>query len=150
MAKHVLIIEDEKGRWLEVLENLVYSVGSDSSCNIQIKHPSISPHHASLIQLERNGGTIFQIVDVNPKGLASANGLTVGGKRALTHELQNRDRVKLAPDVCLIYYLYSYPVFDWGTEDPLGGGSGYPRTPLPIAPTTGAEAVPDRGLNQVP
>jgi pSer/pThr/pTyr-binding forkhead associated (FHA) protein len=108
---HLLIIEDEKGRREVVLENPIYSIGRDRTCDIHLHSQFVSRRHATLVQLpQADGRYYYRIVDGSLDGKPSANGLLVNGRKMQVSDLKNEDEIVFGPKVRAIYYqLRRYP-----------------------------------------
>jgi pSer/pThr/pTyr-binding forkhead associated (FHA) protein len=105
---HILIIEDDQGRKEFPLHNPVYSIGRDKNCNIRLFSQFVSRHHATLVRLPRKHhqpGFYYRIVDGDPKGKPSSNGILINGRKLTAHDLKNEDEVVFGPHVRAIYYL---------------------------------------------
>ncbi|WP_353931840.1 FHA domain-containing protein [Okeanomitos corallinicola TIOX110] len=105
---HLLIIEDDQGRKECPLECPIYSIGRDKKCDIRLFSQFVSRHHATLVRLPRKGnnsGFYYRILDGDPKGKPSSNGLMINGRKALDHDLKNEDEITFGPNVRAIYYL---------------------------------------------
>lgn len=105
---HLLIIEDDQGRKEISLQDPVYSIGRDRNCNIRLISQFVSRHHATLVRLPRkntNHSYYYRIVDGNPKGKPSSNGLMINGRKLPAHDLKNEDEIVFGPQVRAIYYL---------------------------------------------
>ncbi|MFM2061459.1 MAG: hypothetical protein RLZZ507_1129 [Cyanobacteriota bacterium] len=108
VENHLLIIEDDQGRKEFPLENPVYSIGRDRNCNIRLISQFVSRHHATLVRLPRknsNHNYYYRIVDGDPKGKPSSNGLMINGRKLPAHDLKNEDEIVFGPQVRAIYYL---------------------------------------------
>ena len=103
--RHLLIIEDDRGKREFGLINPVYSIGRDPSCDICIASPFISFHHATLVQLPKpKGGYYYRIVDGDLKGTPSANGFIINGRKVKAADLHNEDKILLGPQILGAYY----------------------------------------------
>ncbi|WP_016951190.1 FHA domain-containing protein [Anabaena sp. PCC 7108] len=105
---HLLILEDDQGRKEFPLENSVYSIGRDRNCNIRLISQFVSRHHATLVRFPRknlNNSYYYRIIDGDPKGKPSANGLVINGRKIPTHNLKNEDEIVFGPQVRAIYYV---------------------------------------------
>jgi pSer/pThr/pTyr-binding forkhead associated (FHA) protein len=105
---HLLIIEDDQGRNEFPLEDPVYSIGRDRSCNIRLMSQFVSRHHATLVRLPRKNSSnsyYYRIVDGDSKGKPSSNGLMINGRKIPIHNLKNEDEIVFGPQVRAIYYL---------------------------------------------
>ncbi|NET72623.1 MAG: FHA domain-containing protein, partial [Sphaerospermopsis sp. SIO1G2] len=79
---HLLIIEDDQGRTERPLINPAYSIGRDKKCDIRLFSQFVSRHHATLVRLPRKNSTLgfyYRIIDGDPKGKPSSNGLMING-----------------------------------------------------------------------
>ncbi len=104
--KHLLIIEDDKGRRQITLERPQYSIGRDQECDIRLVSLFVSRHHATLVQItDGNGQCGYRILDGTPTGQRSSNGILVNGRRLQSHELQDEDVVVFGPQVRFTYFL---------------------------------------------
>jgi Ca-activated chloride channel family protein len=105
MNKHILIIEDDKGRREFILTESVYSIGRNPHCDIRLLSQFVAPNHAMLIRQVRDDGSYFyQIVDGDVKGKPSANGLLINGRKINAHYLENQDQIIFGPQVSATYY----------------------------------------------
>lgn len=103
---HVLMIEDDKGRTEFTLENPVYTIGRDKTCDIKLTSQFVSRQHATLVRRPGiDGSYSYRIVDGDLKGKASANGLLINGRKLQAHDLQDEDEIVFGPQVRAIYYL---------------------------------------------
>lgn len=105
---HLLIIEDDQGRKERPLNNPVYTIGRDKKCDIRLVSQFVSRHHATLVRLPRKSNTpgfYYRIVDGDPKGKPSSNGLMINGRKTAAHDLKNEDEIIFGPHVRAIYYL---------------------------------------------
>lgn len=103
---HKLIIEDSKGQEEYTLQEPVYSIGRDPTCDIRLSSYFVSRHHATLVRFtDEEGSYFYRIIDGNLKGKVSANGLLINGRKLQSHDLQNQDKVIFGPQVQAIYYL---------------------------------------------
>lgn len=105
---HILIIEDDQGRKEFPLQNPVYSIGREKKCNIRLFSQFVSRHHATLVRLPRKhnqSGFYYRIIDGDPKGKPSSNGILINGRKLSAHDLKNEDEVVFGPHVRAIYYL---------------------------------------------
>lgn len=105
---HLLIIEDDQGRKEFPLTNPIYSIGRDKNCNIRLISQFVSRHHATLVRLPRKNSIdsyYYRIVDGDPKGRPSSNGLMINGRKIPAHDLKNEDEIIFGPQVRAIYYL---------------------------------------------
>ncbi len=117
---HLLIIEDDQGRKEFNLDSPVYSIGRDARCDIRLFSQFASRRHAMLIRLPReDGSSYYRIVDGDSKGILSANGLLINGRKIPAHDLKNEDEIVFGPQVRAIYYFLrretipSGPLDEW-------------------------------------
>lgn len=103
----MLLIEDDGGRWQILLTQTTYSIGRDPGCDICLRSQFVSRYHARLIWHSNPSGTggYYAIVDGNPDGKRSANGLLINGRKLAAHSLHDGDEVVFGPSVRVIYYL---------------------------------------------
>jgi hypothetical protein len=105
LERHVLIIEDEKGRRSVALDAATYSLGRDPTNAIVLESRSVSRQHALLLRLPTPGTSLYRyrLVDGNSAGKLSINGITVNGKRVSTLELRSGDTVMFGACVSATY-----------------------------------------------
>jgi pSer/pThr/pTyr-binding forkhead associated (FHA) protein len=104
--RHLLIIEDDRGRREIVLNNSTYSLGRQSKCDIRLFSHFVSRYHATLIRRLREDGTYYyRIVDGDLQGKRSTNGILINGRKLQVHDLQDADEIVFAPQVSAVYYL---------------------------------------------
>ncbi|MBW4623036.1 MAG: FHA domain-containing protein [Cyanosarcina radialis HA8281-LM2] len=104
--RHLLIIEDDRGRREIVLNNSTYSLGRQSTCDIRLFSHFVSRYHATLIRRLREDGTYYyRIVDGDLQGKRSTNGILINGRKLQVHDLQDADEIVFAPQVSAVYYL---------------------------------------------
>jgi pSer/pThr/pTyr-binding forkhead associated (FHA) protein len=103
--RHVLIIEDEKGRRSVALDAATYSLGRDQTNAIVLESRSVSRQHALLLRLPTPGTSLYRyrLVDGNSTGKLSVNGVSVNGKRISTLELRSGDTVMFGGHVKATY-----------------------------------------------
>jgi pSer/pThr/pTyr-binding forkhead associated (FHA) protein len=110
--RHLLIIEDDKGRREFVLTQSMYTIGRDPQCDVRLISQFVSRRHATVVQLpDPSGGYRYRIIDGNLKGKPSANGLLVNGRKAQAHDLNDEDEVIFGPRVRAIYYFLRRDAF---------------------------------------
>ncbi len=153
MLSNILIVEDSQGRREIVLDSSVYSIGRDPTCDVCLASQFVSRHHATLVQLPRDDKTYdYRIVDGNLEGKSSANGVLVNGRKLQAHDLKNEDEIVFGPQARAIYYRLNRDTTDtvppnyFDPNDP----ANCPRPLSPLAPTFGAEAIPDNGESHIP
>lgn len=103
--RHVLIIEDDKGRRSVALDAATYSLGRDPTNAIVLESRSVSRQHALLLRLPTPGTSQYRyrLVDGNSTGKLSVNGVSVNGKRVSTLELRSGDTVMFGGRVTATY-----------------------------------------------
>jgi pSer/pThr/pTyr-binding forkhead associated (FHA) protein len=105
---HTLIITDAKGSRKVPLGGLKYTVGRDVSNNIQLHSRFVSRHHAILLRVPgvEPGRYSYRIIDGDPSGKPSVNGLTINShNKATSHDLNHGDVISLAPNVQIVYLI---------------------------------------------
>lgn len=105
--RHILIIEDRKGRRIVSLEDANYTLGRDSHNPIVIYDYQVSRTHATLIRKvdEETQNYCYRIVDGDLQGNRSTNGLLINGKSGISHELKHGDTIRFANDAKANYYI---------------------------------------------
>ena len=107
---HFLVVEDDKGKKVFLLQNSQYSLGRARDCDIRIRSHFVSRRHATLLKCWRKTGKVYyQIVDGDAQGNPSANGLLINGQKASAHDLSNGDQIVFGPQA---YALYQYRQYD--------------------------------------
>ncbi len=102
---HLLSIQDDAGSREITLDNSIYTIGRDPSCDIRLLSQFASRRHATLIQLPNEDGSFsYRIVDGVPRGKLSANGLMINGHKLQAHDLQHGDEIVFGPSARAIYY----------------------------------------------
>lgn len=102
---HLLIYEDDKGRNEFILEESTYSVGKSPECHLRLKSPFVSRRHATLRRIENPDGTYsYKIIDGDPDGKPSSNGILINGRKISAHVLQDQDEIVLGPNVKVTYH----------------------------------------------
>jgi len=105
-CRHLLIIEDEKGRRDFSLEKAFYSIGRDRLCDICLVSQFVSRCHARLLHVaDERGDCRYRIVDGDLHGNPSANGLLINGRKRLSGDLRDQDVVVFGPGVKVTYLL---------------------------------------------
>jgi diguanylate cyclase (GGDEF)-like protein/PAS domain S-box-containing protein len=94
-VRHVLVIEDQKSRRIISLNQETYAVGRDPNCEIVLYDRQVSRHHATIQQIieSESDRYSFRIVDGDGQGKKSTNGITINGKRCLSHDLKHGDLI---------------------------------------------------------
>lgn len=104
--QYLLIVEDDKGRKEIPLGKAMYSIGRDPKCDIRLFSQFVSRRHATLVRRNRDDGSpYYRIVDGDPQGQPSANGLLINGRKLQAHDLQDTDEVVFGPKVSAKYYM---------------------------------------------
>lgn len=104
--KHLLIVEDDKGKREFILEAPAYSLGRSKKCDICVKSLFVSNRHATLIRLPDEGNSYcYQIIDGDGKGNYSTNGLSIKGQKFRARILKHNDRIVFGSNV-QVTYLY--------------------------------------------
>jgi diguanylate cyclase (GGDEF)-like protein/PAS domain S-box-containing protein len=98
--RHILVIEDPKGRRIVSLEDSNYSLGRDSHNDIVIYDYQVSRIHATLLREldSKIQGFSYRIIDGNLQGKRSTNGLVINGNSCLSHELKHGDTIRFSPE----------------------------------------------------
>jgi len=92
--RHLLLVDDDKGRRVFQLDAEVYSIGRDPSCHIRLFSMFVSRQHATLRRMTLDDGSFrYQIVDGNLQGQRSTNKISINGRPISTYELKDGDRV---------------------------------------------------------
>ncbi len=106
-ARHILVIEDERGRRTISLEELKYSIGRRSDSNIVIYSKQASRQHATLVRKSNNQTASYSywILDGDLEGNKSHNGIYVNGTKCLVHELKNGDLINFGCEVNASYHM---------------------------------------------
>jgi pSer/pThr/pTyr-binding forkhead associated (FHA) protein len=93
--RHVLIVNDGKGRHAIALEAAAYSVGRDETNAIVLDFETVSRQHAILLRVPvpSTSSYRYRLVDGNSEGQPSTNGIFINGQRCTTHELTNGDMI---------------------------------------------------------
>jgi len=92
--RHLLLVDDDKGRRVFQLDAEVYSIGRDPSCPIRLFSMFVSRQHATLRRMTLDDGSFrYQIVDGNLQGQRSTNKISINGRPISSYELKDGDRV---------------------------------------------------------
>jgi diguanylate cyclase (GGDEF)-like protein/PAS domain S-box-containing protein len=108
--RHILVVEDRKGRRLVSLEDNHYSIGRDSNNSIVLYDYQVSRIHATLIKkmvTDDDREFCYTIMDGDLQGKRSTNGLIINGQARISHELKHGDKVRFAPEANANYYIIS-------------------------------------------
>lgn len=105
--RHILVIEDRKGRRIVSLEESNYTLGRDSHNPIILYDYQVSRTHATLIRVmdEENGGFSYRIIDGDLQGKRSTNGIFINGHSIISHELKHGDTIRFAYEAKANYYI---------------------------------------------
>jgi diguanylate cyclase (GGDEF)-like protein len=108
-VRHILVVEDGKGRRAILLDPSTYSIGRDESQSITLYSRLVSRHHATLFGVKYPGNQehSFWIVDGKPGGEKSKNGLVINGKKKVSHELKHGDLILFGGGARASYHLVS-------------------------------------------
>ena len=104
--RHLLAISDHAGERVVSLEAEVYSLGRDNSNAIIIHGSSISRKHATILRITfpEKDGYCFRIVDGSLSGKRSTNGISIGGKKLGSCDLQHGDLIDFGNSITAQYY----------------------------------------------
>ena len=107
--RHLLTIEDKKGKKTYRLEAETYSLGRDPSNSIVLHDSSISRHHATILRIPSANGdrSYFRIIDGSFNGKRSTNGISINGRKCFSGDLHHGDRIELGKQVFAKYYSLS-------------------------------------------
>lgn len=109
----LLVIEDDWGRREIPLERDQYTIGRDSSNDIQLYSKFVSRQHAVLSKVTTADSRLqYQITD-GYGGKPSTNGLLINSQKCRSHLLQSDDVIICGPGVQMVYHLSQTP--------PIGG-----------------------------
>ncbi len=101
---HIVILEDDRGRREFLLNKSKYSLGRAEECDIIIRSPFVSRHHATLIrECDDNGYLYYQIFDGDGQNKLSANGILINGCKVNGYQLKDGDKVVFSLQVFAIY-----------------------------------------------
>lgn len=103
---HLLVIEDKPGKRIVKLEAATCSIGRDATNTIVLHSYLVSRQHALLLRVTtpETATYLFRLIDGNFQGRRSTNGLTVNGKRCVSHDLKHGDVIGFGGDVRAGYY----------------------------------------------
>ncbi|MBR8826942.1 MAG: EAL domain-containing protein [Gomphosphaeria aponina SAG 52.96 = DSM 107014] len=107
--RHLLVIEDKKGRRIIPLEESTYTLGRDSRNSIVIYDYQVSRSHATLIRKNdyESDSYSYRIIDGDLQGARSTNGLMINGKNYLSHDLKHGDIINFGGKAKAIYQIVS-------------------------------------------
>ncbi|MBD2393247.1 EAL domain-containing protein [Cyanobacterium aponinum FACHB-4101] len=105
--RHILVIEDRKGRRIVFLEESNYTIGRDSHNPIILYDYQVSRTHATLIRKMDEEGENFsyRLIDGDLQGKKSTNGVFVNGHSTISHELKHGDSIRFGTDAKANYYI---------------------------------------------
>lgn len=103
-VKHLLAIEDNRGKRTINLDSASYSIGRNPNNSIVLHSQLVSRHHAVLVRLTEQSPHLFRLIDGNSKGVRNTNGLRVNGQHCFERELIDEDEIVFADDVKAWYY----------------------------------------------
>lgn len=103
--KHILIVEDDRGRKEFILDGPVYSLGRDPKSDIYVRSLFVSHRHATLKRVTRDDGSYsYQIFDGDGQGNYSTNGLLINGQKHRSYVLQDKDKIIFGYKVQATYF----------------------------------------------
>lgn len=107
--RHLLIIDDAKGRRTVPLEAATYSIGRDATNSVVLHSKMVSRQHAILLRVTSPDSStyLFRMIDGDLQGKRSTNGLIINGRRLFSHDLKHGDMVVFGGDVRAKYYAIS-------------------------------------------
>ncbi|BAQ65941.1 EAL domain-containing protein [Geminocystis sp. NIES-3709] len=107
--RHILVIEDRKGRRIVSLEESNYTLGRDSHNPIILYDYQVSRTHATLIRKmdDETDGFSYRIIDGDLQGKRSTNGILINGHSSISHELKHGDSIRFANEAKASYYIIS-------------------------------------------
>ncbi|MGF1516803.1 MAG: EAL domain-containing protein [Nodosilinea sp.] len=94
-SQFVLLLQDGERKLTIPLGRSFYSIGRDQDRDIQLSCQGVSRYHASLIWLHDG----YQIIDGEPGGKLSINGISVNGKAIKKKTIQVGDKIVFCKDV---------------------------------------------------
>lgn len=105
--RHILVLEDRKGRRIIFLEESNYTIGRDSHNPIIIYDYQVSRTHATLIRKMDEEGKNFsyRLIDGDLQGKKSTNGIFVNGHATISHELKHGDTIRFGSEAKANYYI---------------------------------------------
>ncbi|TVP55267.1 MAG: EAL domain-containing protein [Nodularia sp. (in: Bacteria)] len=91
--RHLLVIQDLRGRQTIPLHEAIYSLGRHRENSIVLRSRSVSRQHAILLRvtIPETDQYSFWIIDGNFTGRGSTNGLLVNGNKCFSHNLKHGD-----------------------------------------------------------
>ncbi|MDA0268480.1 MAG: diguanylate cyclase [Cyanobacteria bacterium] len=94
-----LIIKEGSRVKVESLQQKTYSIGRNTSANINLTSKGISRHHATTYYAKGK----YWILDGDPEGNLSTNGLTIKGQRKQLHQLSSGDVIAFCDNVFAMF-----------------------------------------------
>jgi tetratricopeptide (TPR) repeat protein len=98
-----LIVEDDFGKREIALDRDLYSIGRDPRSDICLHSQFASRQHATLMRVSNDGEYIYRMMDGNPQGKRSTNGLIINGQKCQSHDLKSGDTIVFGPQVRAIF-----------------------------------------------
>ena len=107
--RHLLTIEDKRGRKTYRLEAETYSLGRDPNNSIVLYDSSISRHHATMLRIPSAYGdrSYFRIIDGSFNGKRSTNGISINGRKCFSGDLKYGDKIEFGQNTFAKYYSLS-------------------------------------------
>ena len=107
--RHLLTIEDKRGKETYRLEAETYSLGRDPSNSIVLHDSSISRHHATILRIPSTNSTLscFRIIDGSFNGKRSTNGISINGRKCFSADLKHGDKIEFGKKIIAKYYSLS-------------------------------------------
>lgn len=107
--RHLLVIDDKKGKRTVPLEMATYSIGRDQSNSIVLHGRSISRQHAMILRMTvpDSDRYLFRIIDGNLNGKKSTNGLFINRKKYTSYDLKHGDVIEFGDHIKIKYYVLS-------------------------------------------
>jgi diguanylate cyclase (GGDEF)-like protein len=105
-TRHILVIEDDRGRRTISLEEMKYTLGRKTDNEIVLYSKQASRRHATLVKkgLDR-GRYSYWILDGDLEGNKSHNGLYINGTKCLIHELKDGDLINFGCGINASYHM---------------------------------------------
>lgn len=106
--RHILVIEDRKGRRIIPLEQTQYTIGRDSNNSVVLYDYQVSRTHASLIRQtdgDDDNDFSYRILDGNLQGKKSTNGISINGRSMPFRDLKHGDSIFFANEAKASYYI---------------------------------------------
>jgi pSer/pThr/pTyr-binding forkhead associated (FHA) protein len=109
---HLLIVEDDRGRQEFRLSDSQYTLGRSPQADIRLRSQFVSRIHATLLKFQtEKGQEYYRIMDGNPEGQPSSNGILINGQKLTHHNLKSGDEIVFGPQVFAIYYYRQRDIF---------------------------------------